>query len=392
MDKKQLGQFFTTNADDILKGLERFVRSKDIVDPFAGSGDLLIWAKKNGAKTVKGFDVDSAKSKNKLTTFRDSILEPQNYDFVITNPPYLNVNKASKETKEKYFSKYKFEDLYQISLLSIMNSKEGIVIVPINFLSAENSAKIRKLFFDRFRIVKMNYFTEKVFSDTTYNVIAFYYRKNLRPISSFDIETRIFPENKKIAVFLHKDYDWAIEDRVIRSIKYQDNFLGIYRLTEEHLSKNPGLAEISMAYNHIDTRVKAKVSDELYNAIKSNIIFLRAIDSGSEEGKIKLEDIRNYNLDCLVSKESSRHMIHLIFTYSVSIKDQERIIEIFNHTMNDLRDKYSSLFLTNFRDNGRKRVSFDLVYKMVNYIYRKDINPDYSSQPTFNLRDRFIAA
>ncbi len=391
MKKKQLGQFFTTNADNILKGLEHLIKNKDVVDPFAGSGDLLKWAKKNGAKTIKGFDVDTAKSKNKLITFRDSILEPQNYNFVITNPPYLNINKSSKETKDKYF-KNSFEDLYQISIASIMNSEEGIVIVPINFLSAENSIKIRRIFFDKFRIVKMNYFTKKVFSDTTYNVIAFYYNKNRKSVDSFDIKTTIFPENKKIIISLHRKYNWAIGGDIIRSIKYQDNFLGIYRLTEEHLTQSPGSIKILTAYNHIDNKTKATVSKKLFDDIKSNIIFLRAIDSGSEEGKMKLEDIRKYNLHCLVSKESSRHMIHLMFTKAISIEDQEKIIEIFNHTINTLRDKYSSLFLTNFRDNGRKRISFDFVYKMINYIYQKDINPKYSPQVALNLKDNFISA
>ena len=391
MNKKQWGQFFTTNADVILKGLERFVKNKDVADPFAGSGDLLAWAKKNGAKKMKGYDVDPTQLKNRLVTLNDNILKPKKYDFVITNPPYLNVNKASKETKEKYLSKYLYEDLYQASLASIMDSKEGIAIVPINFLSAENSVKIRKVFFDKFRIVKMNYFTKRVFSDTTYNVIAFYYKKSLRPIDSFNIEITIFPANKKMTIPLHRKYDWTIGGEAIMGIKHQDNFLGIHRLTGEHLTENPGPVKISTAYNHIDTRMGAKVSEKLFNTIKSNIIFLRAIDSGSEEGKIKLEDIRDYSLDCLVSKESSRHMIHLIFSRPVSIKDQEKIIKIFNDTINDFREKHSSLFLTNFRDNGRKRISFDFVYKMINYIYQKDINPDYSPQPAFKLQDRLVA-
>ena len=88
MKKKQLGQFFTTNAEQILKGLERFVKNKDVIDLFAGSGDLLDLAKKNGAKKTKGFDVDTTKSKSKLIDYQDSILDHQSYEFIITNPPY----------------------------------------------------------------------------------------------------------------------------------------------------------------------------------------------------------------------------------------------------------------------------------------------------------------
>jgi len=35
--KKQLGQFFTTNSDYILRGFEKFVKNKEITDPFAGN-------------------------------------------------------------------------------------------------------------------------------------------------------------------------------------------------------------------------------------------------------------------------------------------------------------------------------------------------------------------
>ena len=46
MIKDQLGQFFTTNSDYILQGLERYVKGKEITDPFAGNQDLFVWAKK----------------------------------------------------------------------------------------------------------------------------------------------------------------------------------------------------------------------------------------------------------------------------------------------------------------------------------------------------------
>ena len=48
--KKQLGQFFTKNSDYILSGFENLVKGKNVSDPFAGSGDLLLWAKRNQTK------------------------------------------------------------------------------------------------------------------------------------------------------------------------------------------------------------------------------------------------------------------------------------------------------------------------------------------------------
>ena len=374
-EKKQLGQFFTKNSDYILNGLEKFIKDKDVIDPFAGSGDLISWARNYGAIKVMGYDVDKKRANNTDIFYHDSIKYPQRYKFVLTNPPYLNVNKAIRKIKEEYFKEGEFEDLYQISLFSVLGSEEGIIIVPINFLSAENSKKIRNIFFSKFEIIEMNYFKHQVFPDTTYNVIAFYYKKKKDYFNDkFRIKTHIYPDNKIIEIELKKNSSWSINGDFLKIIQSQKNDLEIYRLIEGDVLKKRGGIEISAAYNHVKNREKFKISEELHNLIKSNIILLKAIDSGSEEGKIALEDVRKYGVDCLVSKQSSRHMIYLIFGKGLSISDQKKIIDIFNQDINRLRDKYSSLFLTNYRDNGRKRVSFDFVYKFINYIYFNNIN------------------
>jgi len=180
MTKAQLGQFFTTNSDYILQGLEEFVKNKEITDPFAGNQDLFNWAKKNNCKKITGFDFDKKYADDKNVFLNDSINNPKKYKFVLTNPPYLHKNKADRKTKDNFFSSVRssFEDLYQVSVYSILDSEEGILIVPLNFLCAENSKKIRNLFFEKFKIVKLNVFSQQVFDDTTYNVISFYYKKN----------------------------------------------------------------------------------------------------------------------------------------------------------------------------------------------------------------------
>jgi len=63
--KKQFGQFFTTNSDYILQGFEKFVKNKEIIDPFAGNQDLIKWAKKNNCKKITGFDCDKKYVDNK---------------------------------------------------------------------------------------------------------------------------------------------------------------------------------------------------------------------------------------------------------------------------------------------------------------------------------------
>ncbi len=366
--KKQLGQFFTTKADFILLGFENFVKNKYVVDPFAGNKDLINWAKKNSCKKITGFDCDKKYVDNSEVFHNDSINHKQKYGFVCTNPPYLHKNKADKETKDKNFSgnHSKFEDLYQVSIFSILNSEEGILIVPLNFLCAENSQRIRDLFFDKFEIVKLNIFSEQVFEDTTYNVISFYFRKKKDNSSENEISATIFPEKKQITFTIKKEFNWQLGGDFINRIKNTRNDLGVFRLTEDYLKS--GEYEIEMALQNFKDKRTFRISSELKKILGKNILFLRAIDSKNGK-KIQLEDIRKYGVAGLVGKNTSRNMAHIIFKKEISIDEQIGLMTEFNTELNQNRDKYFSYFLTNFRDNNRKRISFDLAYKFLNYLY-----------------------
>ncbi len=365
--KRNFGQFFTTNSDYILQGFGNFVQNKEITDPFAGNQDLLNWVKNNNCKKVIGFDCDKNYIDEKNVYFNDSINTPKKYKFICTNPPYLHKNKATKEIKEKFFSKNSdFEDLYQIAISSILNCEEGIIIVPLNFLCAENSKKIRKLFFEKFEIKKLNIFSEQVFNDTTYNVISFYFIKKRSSSDKNIIDATIYPDDKKIKLTLEKRYDWQFGGDFIYKIKNIKNELGVFRLTEDYLRS--GEYEIEVALQNIKDKRVLKLNDDIKKLLEKNILFLRAIDSKNGK-KIQLEDIRKYKISGLVGKNTSRNMAHLIFKREISINEQIELMTKFNEELSTSREKYFSFFLTNFRDNNRKRISFDLTYKFLNLIY-----------------------
>jgi len=366
--KRNLGQFFTTNSDYILQGFQEFVKNKNITDPFAGNQDLLDWSKNNNCKKVIGFDCDQKYVDNKKVFLNDSINNLRKYKFVCTNPPYLHKNKATKEVKEKFFlgKNSNFEDLYQVSIFSILNCEEGILIVPLNFLCAENSKKIRGLFSLGLEIIKLNIFSEQVFDDTTYNVISFYFRRKKALSEKNIFEARIYPEDKKIKLVLEKKYNWQFGGDFIYKIKNTKNDLGVFRLTEDFLRSGEYEAEIAL--QNIKDKKLLKINKDIKKLLEKNILFLRAIDSKNGK-KIQLEDIRKYKILGLVGKNTSRNMAHLIFKKEISIDEQIELMEIFNNKLTVNRDKYLSFFLTNFRDNNRKRISFDLSYKFLNLIY-----------------------
>ena len=366
--KRQFGQFFTTNSDYILQGFEGFVKNKEVTDPFAGNQDLIKWVRKNGCQKAVGFDCDKKYVDDKNVLNNDSINSPQKYKFVCTNPPYLHKNKADQKTKERFFfgTHSSFEDLYQVSIFSILNCEEGILIVPLNFLCAENSQKIRNLFFDKFEIAKLNIFSERVFEDTTYNVISFYFRRKKENLEKNKIPVTIFPEKKKIIFIVERKYNWQFGGDFINRIKNTENHLGIFRLTENYLRS--GEYEVELAFQNIKDKKPLRISKDIKKLIEKNVLFLRAIDSKNGK-KIQLEDIRKYGVVGLVGKNTSRNMAHLIFKEEIPINDQIELMERFNEELNRGRSKYLSFFLTNFRDNNRKRISFELAYKLLNYIY-----------------------
>jgi len=366
--KRQFGQFFTTNSDYILQGFEGFMKNKEVTDPFAGNQDLIKWVRKNGCKKAVGFDCDKKYVDDKNVFNNDSINSPQKYKFVCTNPPYLHKNKADQKTKERFFfgTHSSFEDLYQVSIFSILNCDEGILIVPLNFLCAENSQKIRNLFFDKFEIAKLNIFSERVFEDTTYNVISFYFRRKKENLEKNKIPATIFPEKKKIIFIVERKYNWQFGGDFINRIKNTENHLGIFRLTENYLRS--GEYEVELAFQNIKDKKPLRISKDIKKLIEKNVLFLRAIDSKNGK-KIQLEDIRKYGVVGLVGKNTSRNMAHLIFKEEIPINDQIELMELFNEELNRGRSKYLSFFLTNFRDNNRKRISFELAYKLLNYIY-----------------------
>jgi hypothetical protein len=367
-DKKHLGQFFTTNAFKILEGFETFIKNKEVVDPFCGAGDLLFWAKQNGAKSVEGYDIDKKYVDNKTTYYNNSIKNAKYYKFVITNPPYLYINNCDDEQRQ-YFENTKHTDLYQVSMASIMDCEEGILIVPINFLSAENSKYIRRQFLDKFEIVLVNYFEDSVFADTTYTVMAMYFKQKSIPTNSISFVLKCYPKGfcQKLSIF--KDYDYTVGGEFYYKILKTPNNLKISRVEDKHIIY--GENQMLCAKYALPNVEKYFVNNATKHTLENNIILLKAIDNGSFGGGICLQDIREHNIGGLISKVSARAYVQLLFGVQIPIDQQLQLIDIFNTQLKQEREKYASLFLTNYKDHGRKRISFDFCYKYICYLYKE---------------------
>jgi hypothetical protein len=379
MRKQELGQFFTTNSAYILQGFEHTVLGKDVLDPFAGGGDLLRWADAQGCASVEGLDIDP-KLSNEFTAENDSLKAIPITQFILTNPPYLAKNKMSAEQK-KIYPMPEHEDLYLLAIDRIIESgvEEGIIIVPVNFFSAENSDKVRVRFLSTYLVERINYFRNQVFEDTTYNVVAFHFAKASTDTSLQSVEFHYFPGDEVKTFVLEREFNFRIAGRELHPIQTVKPLKTI-RLTSAWMKHREHGHKIVGFFNDKDEKgvMTYHVASEQAEQIKNNIVMLNCIDTNaSVDGWIKAEDVRCYNKDCLVGKNSSRNIAYVLLP-DISLHMQELIIPLFNKKLNNLRREFDSLFLTNFRDNDRKRVSFDFCYKLIAHCYYELKNPQDS--------------
>ena len=338
-NKKDLGQFYTTNYSYILQNLKIPKKEKNIIEPFAGQGDLLNFIEKEDDFSIECYDIDP---KKEFITKRDTLLNPPEYKdkFVITNPPYLARNKSDNK---ELFDKYNQNDLYKclIDELTRNIASGGILIIPLNFWCSirKSDVEIRKKFIDVYNVLILNIFEEKVFVDTSYTICSFQFEKKDN-IENKITECYIYPEKKHINFDLNKENNYTIGGEIY-NLK-QDKKIKIERLTT----------------NNEDSKY---ITNILVKCIDDNI-----------NSKIDLKIVKDE--DIYIDKTpnlSARSYTSLIIEPKLTLEKQHMLVKDFNEFLNNQRDKYHSLFLTNYRESNtiaRKRISFTLVFEIVNYL------------------------
>lgn len=332
--KSLLGQFYTKNFGYIFEGFKVFDNVKNIIEPFAGSGDLLNFVDKN-YYNVESYDIDPKKD---YIEERDTLLNPPEYKdkFVITNPPFLARNKCKDKT---LFDKYGVNDLYKCFIKVLVNNKclGGIIILPLNFWCSirKMDIKLREMFLGVYQIEKLNIFEEKVFDDTTYSICSFLFKRRYNQSNMF--KAWIFPSRK--------EYKFKLSD-------LNNYMIGgeLYLLPQNH-----------------EIKITRLIKDDIPN---TNIL-LKCIDD-SKESKIclKIVDDETLKYDCTPNK-SERSYATLCIEPSIDLERQKKLVLDFNKYLEENREKYHSFFLSNYRESTdipRKRISFDLAYKIVNYL------------------------
>lgn len=344
VDKKEKGQFYTTNYEYILDGFD--IPHDDsicaIVEPFTGKGDLVKWiTTKENRYPLELYDIDP---KYTGTTTRDTLDDPPSYNnkFIITNPPYLARNKT---TSKDIFDKYKTNDLYKCFIYSICNQpncKGGIIIIPSGFFLSSRPVdiKCRDLFMSKFRINQVKYFEESVFDDTPTTIVVISFTKNDKPLVEQTVKWIRMPHNNTAMFVMKKHLKWIIGGEIYDLPKCTDIKISRY--------------------------VSGKILDT--DEQQTNIT-LCALDGGTMANRIRLYYKEGY---VYLAKDCSRTYATLILNGKVlTTNQQKKLCSLFNSFIEDKRKTTWSLFLPQFRESkeyARKRIPFTLAYKIIQYI------------------------
>lgn len=333
--KNQLGQFYTTRYEYVLSNMYIPDGVKTIVEPFVGKGDLLNFIKNRNKYVFEIYDIDP---KIENTIKRDTLLCPPNYSkkFILTNPPYLARNKS--KNKEIY-DKYKCNDLYKCFIINILTNicDGGIIIVPLNFLSSirKSDIDLRRKFLEKYTIKIINIFEEQVFNDTTYAVCTIYFVKKENEIN--EIKTYIYPSKKQMNICLNSENNYTIGGEIY------------------NLKQNP---------EYVIQRATRETTENITN------ILLKCIDDSKDNQLgFKIVDDADRYID-MTENLSARSYATLVINKYITLQQQRMLVDKLNEYIKSKREKYNSLFLTNYRETDRKRISFDLAFKICNHFLK----------------------
>lgn len=347
MIKRNLGKFYTENYEHIFKEMVLpNYQTTEFVEPFVGKGHLLLFLEKyygihRSSLNIEYYDLESH---IEHTVVQDTIQTPPNYEdkFVVTNPPFLARNKNDK--KDTY-DMYGVNDLYKCFIKTVIygNCRGGLLILPINFWSSirKNDMILRKMFLEKYRVRRMNLFEERVFKDTSFMVTAVLFEKREEDDEDFMIPTYIYPGEIQKNFEISEETKWMIGGNLY------------------HLPQNGGI-HISRVYDKEDGEEVVEPNTR---------IFLHALDDGKEK-RIHLEYIEEEK-ELFIGKHSDRTFATLHITPPITSEKQKELIQKFNQYLEEKREEYHSMFLTNYReskDYARKRISFQLVYEILNYL------------------------
>lgn len=192
----------------------------------------------------------------------------------------------------------------------------------------------------------MNIFEERVFEDTSYATCSFLFLlKTNKPIP---IHIFIYPNGKQFTIRLTEGNNYTFGGEIYNL--HQSETITVERLTKNNI----------VSKSEFTTNILVKcINDNIKNQIS-----------------LCITDDREKYCDN-TPRLSARSYAILIIKPKLKSKQQNKLVQIFNEYLKTQREKYNSLFLTNYRESNsiaRKRISFSLVFQIINYLLGTELN------------------
>jgi hypothetical protein len=189
----------------------------------------------------------------------------------------------------------------------------------------------------KFRILKVRYFEETVFDDTSTTIVAVLFERSPTVLMSQEVVWELLPSKEVVSFPMTAANDWIIGGEIYA------------------LSTPPSLS------------VRRTVEDQaLKDGEQQTWMTLNALDSGTKDGRLGLTYKKDY---IYPAKECSRAYATLRITGTrLSEEQQVRLCTEFNEFIEAKRTETRSLFLPQYRESkeyARKRIPFDLAYRVL---------------------------
>lgn len=387
-----------------------------VVDPFVGEGNLLIdylniFSKEEAIqfiydKKIKGYDIDPNNIKKIRLRFKElfgiedkilnSIFKVNNSlqknpcrkkDIIITNPPYLSRNTCKTKYPEDYninFYHNKFSDYYELAL-NLYKQHEGLWIIPANFISSTFLANTRKSLMNHKTIEHMFVFEIPVFEHTDISVVSFLLKnKNNIKTKQLNLDINFVKFNYifKQEIIISKNIDIDSKGHICSEWFNITKNSNLNTVTQGLLRENLIPGDIScIIINENYEPETIYINQDNYQLLQSNFLYIRTTDTGTPKGMLGIYLLEEIFPDLfkdeikpisLLTKDSSRLYTPIFFTQTVNYEDQLYIKNQVNILLNEYRDKYNSIFLTNFKNAtktiSRKRITFKEIYGLIEYV------------------------
>ena len=188
----------------------------------------------------------------------------------------------------------------------------------------------------------VNIFEESVFNDTNYSVCTVYFLP--KKVNIINTKLYIYPSKTTLNTVFNEDNNYTTGGEIY-NLATNEN-VEVERATK--LTNNENITNILLKC--IDDNINSQLGLSIVS-IKERDKYIDKTDKLSARSYATLNIIKNNK--------------------GLTEKEQKKLVGDFNKFIKDYRNKYNSLFLSNYRESNsiaRKRISFDLAYKLCNHI------------------------